>query len=226
MSNGLPENMIPVDELPCKEVTFDMPKEHWFGDDKAIYVQQPDGVLYIKDERGERVLRKITGCKYYKSQNDDTWYPEKYEYYYEQTRFKKIHIQGTNPNDFKTYKNRFDKKTRYLGLPNLKKANIPTRWTREMVEEWKKCRDDILYFTKYCAIVHLDHGTIAIDLRPYQKDMLEIMSNKRMSQHNLSRQLGKCVRGDTMVKVRNKRTGEIEEIRIEDFHNRFKGDSK
>lgn len=187
----LPEDMIPVSELKKKIITFDKPYEHWFGEENAIYVQQPDGVLNLKDERGDRILGKIEGCTYYKSQHDDTWYPEKYEYYYEQSRFNKIKIQGTNPKEYKTYKARFDKKTRYLGLPNLKKANVPTKWTQEMVEEWKKCRDDILYFAKYCAIVHLDHGIVQVNLRPYQRDMLKIMSENRMSQHNLSRQTGK-----------------------------------
>ncbi|ASU00175.1 terminase DNA packaging enzyme large subunit [Aeromonas phage AS-zj] len=188
---GNPEEMKDLEDLKTKKITFDLPYEHWFGKDKAVYEQQPAGVLEIKDERGERVIKLISGCTYYKSQHDDTWYPEKYEYYYEQSRFKKIKIQGTNPNEFRTYKARFDKKTRYLGLPNLKKANVQTKWTQEMIDEWKKCRDDILYFAKYCAIVHLDHGIIQISLRPYQQDMLKIMSDDRMSMHNLTRQLGK-----------------------------------
>lgn len=195
----LPEDMIPVSELKKKIITFDKPYEHWFGEENAIYVQQPDGVLNLKDERGDRILGKIEGCTYYKSQHDDTWYPEKYEYYYEQSRFNKIKIQGTNPKEYKTYKARFDKKTRYLGLPNLKKANVPTKWTQEMVEEWKKCRDDILYFAKYCAIVHLDHGIVQVNLRPYQRDMLKIMSENRMSQHNLSRQTGKALDVETPI---------------------------
>ncbi|APU01476.1 terminase large subunit [Aeromonas phage 65.2] len=187
----LPEEMIPFADLKKKVVTFDKPYEELFGTDKAVYVQQPHGVLNILDERGDKIIKSISSCKYYKSQHDDTWYPERYEYYYEQSRFRKIKIQGTNKKDYKTYKNRFDKKSRYLGLPNLKKANVQTTWSQEMVEEWKKCRDDILYFAKYCAIIHLDHGVIGINLRPYQKDMLRIMSEKRMSIHNLSRQLGK-----------------------------------
>lgn len=187
----LPEDMLRVEDLSHKVVTFDKPYEYWFGTDKAIYVQQPDGILHIKDERGDITIREVNSCNYYKSQHDDTWYPEFYDQYYEQTRFKKIKIQGTKPHEFKTYKNRFDKKTRYLGLPNLKKANVPTKWTNEMIDEWKKCRDDIIYFSKYCAIIHLDHGIIQMNLRPYQEDMLRIMSESRMSQHNLSRQLGK-----------------------------------
>lgn len=195
----LPEDMLRVEDLSHKVVTFDQPYEHWFGTDKAIYVQQPDGILHIKDERGDITIREVNSCNYYKSQHDDTWYPEFYDQYYEQTRFKKIKIQGTKPHEFKTYKNRFDKKTRYLGLPNLKKANVPTKWTNEMIEEWKKCRDDIIYFSKYCAIIHLDHGIIQMNLRPYQEDMLRIMSESRMSQHNLSRQLGKALDVDTPI---------------------------
>ncbi|QMV29110.1 terminase DNA packaging enzyme large subunit [Aeromonas phage AP1] len=73
---GNPEEMKDLEDLKTKKITFDLPYEHWFGKDKAVYEQQPAGVLEIKDERGERVIKRISGCTYYKSQHDDTWYPE------------------------------------------------------------------------------------------------------------------------------------------------------
>ncbi|AKA62014.1 terminase large subunit [Proteus phage PM2] len=132
------------------------------------------------------------GIKFIKSQWDDKWYPEKFSDYLKINKIRKVNIQSTKPEEFKTFKDKDNKRSRYMGLPNLKRANIKTGWTREMIEEWKKCRDNILYFAeKYCAITHIDYGTIAVQLRDYQKDMLEIMDNNRMTVCNLSRQLGK-----------------------------------
>lgn len=137
--------------------------------------------------------RKIENdIEYVKSQWDDKWYPVKFDDYLEINKIRKVDIQSINPEDFKTFKDKDNKRTRYMGLPNLKRANIKTGWTKEMIEEWLKCRDDILYFAeRYCAITHIDYGTIAVQLRDYQKDMLEIMDKNRMTVCNLSRQLGK-----------------------------------
>lgn len=132
------------------------------------------------------------GIKFIKSQWDDKWYPEKFSDYLKIHKIRKVNIQSTKPEEFKTFKDKDNKRSRYMGLPNLKRANIKTGWTIEMIQEWKKCRDNILYFAeKYCAITHIDYGTIAVQLRDYQKDMLEIMDNNRMTVCNLSRQLGK-----------------------------------
>ncbi|AZV01288.1 terminase large subunit [Shigella phage vB_SdyM_006] len=132
------------------------------------------------------------GIKFIKSQWDDKWYPEKFSDYLKIHKIRKVNIQSTKPEEFKTFKDKDNKRSRYMGLPNLKRANIKTGWTIEMIQEWKKCRDNILYFAeKYCAITHIDYGTIAVQLRDYQKDMLDIMDNNRMTVCNLSRQLGK-----------------------------------
>lgn len=159
------------------------------------------------------------GVKMFKSQWDSKWYPEKFEDYIKFHPIKKVNIQASDPSDFKTYKNKGDKRTRYLGLANLKRANIRTEWTQDMVSEWLKCRDDIVYFAEnYCSIEHIDYGVISVDLRDYQRDMLEIMDSNRMTVCNLSRQLGKCVGSDTYIKIRNKKTKEIVELTISEFH--------
>lgn len=164
--------------------------------------------------------RKVEfGITMVKSRWDDKWYPENFDDYMKQNKVVKVKLQGDNETDFKTFKNKNAKRSRYMGLPNIKRANIKTNYTREMVKEWKKCRDDIIYFAEtYCAITHIDYGTIKVQLRDYQRDMLKIMHAKRMTVCNLSRQLGKCVTGDTLIKIRNKKTGEVKEISIEDFH--------
>lgn len=132
------------------------------------------------------------GLTFFKSQWDNKWYPEKFEDYLRLNQIVKIRLQGEDPTKFRTFKDKENKRSRYLGLPNLKRANIKIQWTMEMVEEWKRCRDDIVYFAEtYCAITHIDYGTIRVQLRDYQKDMLKIMAENRMSVAKLSRQLGK-----------------------------------
>lgn len=156
---------------------------------------------------------------FFKSQWDNKWYPRKFEEYLKLNKIIKIKLQGEEPSLFSTYKDRNNRRSRYLGLPNLKRANIKIAWTQEMVNEWKRCRDDVVYFAEtYCAITHIDYGVIKVQLRDYQKDMLKIMSGHRMSVSKLSRQLGKCVKGDSLIKIRNKKTGEIKELTIEEFH--------
>lgn len=132
------------------------------------------------------------GIKFFKSQWDQKWYPEKFEDYLKLNKVVKIRLQAEDPSLFGTFKDKNNRRSRYLGLPNLKRAFIKTQWTREMISEWVKCRDDIVYFAEtYCAITHIDYGTIKVQLRDYQKDMLKMMADNRMSVAKLSRQLGK-----------------------------------
>ncbi|HIH9267863.1 terminase large subunit [Klebsiella phage vB_KpnM_VPA32] len=166
-------------------------------------MEQPLNVLndYHPLNEGQKIVirppgsleKKVEdGITFFKSQWDEKWYPEKFEDYLRIHQIVKIRLQGEDPTNFGTFKDKNNKRSRYMGLPNLKRANIKTNWTREMVQEWKKCRDDIVYFAeKYCAITHIDYGTIKVQLRDYQRDMLRIMSSKRMTCCNLSRQLGK-----------------------------------
>ena len=175
----LPDNMIPREELEQEIRKFDPP-------------------LIIKTITGEPVLnkdgsvRQYTEMRYFKSQHDDIWYPEKFEVYMQEYPVRKVNLQANDPSDFKTFKDKTNRRSRYLNNPNLRRAWIQTKWTKEMVEEWVRCRDDIIYFAEnYCSIIHIDHGTIKLQLRQYQKDMLKIMHENRMSINSLSRQLGK-----------------------------------
>lgn len=137
-------------------------------------------------------VKEIDGKKYFKSQWDDKWYPENFNDYLKENKIIKIKLQSDDLSLYQTFKDRNNKRSRYLGLPNLKRANIKTQWTQEMINEWKRCRDDVVYFAEtYCAITHIDYGVIKVQLRDYQKDMLRIMSGNRMSVSKLSRQLGK-----------------------------------
>lgn len=132
------------------------------------------------------------GVEWILSKHDDKWYPKKFSDYLKLNRPQKIRMQSTDPSNYKFFKDSDNIRTRYMRLKNLRRANIKTQYTPEMIAEWKRCRKDIVYFAEtYCAITHIDYGTIKVQLRDYQKDMLKIMHENRMSAHKLSRQLGK-----------------------------------
>lgn len=132
------------------------------------------------------------GIEWVLSKHDDKWYPKKFSDYLKLNRPQKIRMQSTDPTNYKFFKDSDNIRTRYMRLKNLRRANIKTEYTPEMIAEWKRCRKDIVYFAEtYCAITHIDYGTIKVQLRDYQKDMLKIMHENRMSAHKLSRQLGK-----------------------------------
>lgn len=135
-----------------------------------------------------------------KSKHDDKYYPPTFIEYEEKCigfdsnnpKALKLPLQYRNANDFQYFKDRSNQITHYKDKPNLKRPNVAINWTSEMLDEWERCRDDILYFAeKYGSITHIDYGSIRINLRDYQKDMLKIMYDNRMSIFCLSRQLGK-----------------------------------
>lgn len=74
-------------------------------------------------------------------------------------------------------------------------------------------------FTHYVEIGTADgplnFGTI---IKDYQFDMLDLFQNNDRSILLASRQMSKCVIGETMITVRNDKTGEEMEISIEEFH--------
>ena len=64
----------------------------------------------------------------------------------------------------------------YLGNRLLKPTNVPQQFTKEEVEEYVRCRDDIVYFLKhYVKVIHVDHGLIPFDLYDYQEDLINTL---------------------------------------------------
>ena len=149
-------------------------------------------MLNIKEKKKKLTRKKIDGKWWYKSKWDDQYYPATFDEYIKQFPIDKVDLQSKDPSNYKTFKNRTNKRTRYRGMPNLKRSNVAIEWTMEMAEEWARCRDDIVYFAEnYCVIEHIDWGKIRVQLRPYQKDILRLCNDNRMTLHSLSRQLGK-----------------------------------
>ena len=105
------------------------------------------------------------------------------------------------------------------GNPLLKRSGVPIEWTPELVREYGRCANDPIYFAeKYIKIVHVDHGFIPIELYEYQKEIIDATVNNRRVVCNTSRQAGKCVVTDTLMRVRHANTGEIVDTTVGEFH--------
>lgn len=109
-------------------------------------------------------------------------------------------------------------------LSVIKKAGENDRVSKEEFErrimEIARCKRDICYFAShYFRIVTLDTGLSIIKLYPKQEELLKFFVNEKRCLCLASRQTGKCVCKDTEITVRNKKTGEIQKMTIEDFYN-------
>jgi hypothetical protein len=111
----------------------------------------------------------------------------------------------------------------YMGNPLLKRTNTPTEFSQEQLIELARCAADPVYFAKkYIKIVNIDDGLVQFDMWPFQEKMLRTFHENRFSICKLPRQCGKCFSLNTMVKVRNKITGEILEITVGELYEKIK----
>ena len=112
----------------------------------------------------------------------------------EESFVKATPFQSDDPTSFLTFKNRDERKSRYLGDPDLRRAKTPLKMNADMVREWKRCRDDIVYFVKnYMRIVHVDHGMVLFKLWDFQERMLRNMEHNRFFVSKCPRQVGKSI---------------------------------
>lgn len=113
-------------------------------------------------------------------------------------------------------------------LATIKKPNEPlgakTREEfEEMILEIAKCKRDIVYFAEnYYRVINLDKGLHVIKLYDIQKEFLRYLVKNDKVICCSGRQQGKCVFRNTKIKIRNKKTGEIQEIEIEKFYDLIK----
>lgn len=88
----------------------------------------------------------------------------------------------------------------YLGNAHLKKTGVPIEWTPELIQEYTKCAEDPVYFArKYIKVVHVDKGLIALDMYPYQEQIVREISENRRVAVLTARQSGKALALDTPV---------------------------
>lgn len=76
--------------------------------------------------------------------------------------------------------------------PLIKKANAPTEYTLEQVQEFEKCAADPVYFIQnFCRIQHPVRGAIPFELYDYQIDMIRSFHEKKSVVVLSARQTGK-----------------------------------
>ena len=112
----------------------------------------------------------------------------------------------------------------YFGKPNLRGEGETYEFTNDRLEEYFKCAEDIVYFAeKYYYIVNIDEGKHKINLYDFQKKSLKVfcsdsVDGKKNTIILMPRQMGKCLCGDTFIKIKNRKTGEINELSILEFY--------
>jgi hypothetical protein len=80
----------------------------------------------------------------------------------------------------------------YRNDPNYRQSGVNLNLSKEQVEEFIKCKDDIIYFTqKYAYIVDPENGLEIIKLYDYQKDVLRHIERERFSILLMPRQSAK-----------------------------------
>lgn len=90
----------------------------------------------------------------------------------------------------------------YENNTKLLKGDLVFERTAEEVEEWIKCREDIIYFAnKYCKLM-TPEGIKNVEMRDYQKDYLRHLEKNRLSIFLSCRQSGKCLLMISKIKVK------------------------
>ena len=114
----------------------------------------------------------------------------------------------------------------------LKASNILFNLTSEELKEFEKCSENIVYFVeKYCHFL-TDLGRIVVDLRRYQKEILNELGEEEwkeklgeMGPKNrnyilmAARQVGKCFLFNTQIVIKNIKTDEEFKISIGELYN-------
>lgn len=109
----------------------------------------------------------------------------------------------------------------YLNNPNLPTANAEFEYTPKMLAEIEKCKDNVLYFAENYFYIITEDGRETIPLHLYQKRALRMIRDNRFALMLFSRQTGKCLDANTLCKIRDKKTGEIQEITVKKFFDIF-----
>jgi len=85
-------------------------------------------------------------------------------------------------------------KESYLGNPNVKRDGVLQEWTPGLLQEYKKCMDNPIYFVEtYVKVISLDDGMVPFLLYPYQRKMFEQFQENRFSIVLACRQSGKSI---------------------------------
>lgn len=90
----------------------------------------------------------------------------------------------------------------YENNTKLLKGDLVFDRTPKEIQEWLRCKNDIIYFVeKYCKLM-TPEGIKNVTLRDYQRNYLKHLMDHRLSIYLACRQCGKCVTLTTKVKLK------------------------
>jgi len=82
--------------------------------------------------------------------------------------------------------------TGYQGNPNLPKSDYIHNFTQYEIDEFIKCANDPIYFTRnYIKIVNVDRGLVPFEMWDFQEQMIRNFHENRFSINLCPRQVGK-----------------------------------
>ncbi|MCS7317107.1 MAG: hypothetical protein NZZ41_02140 [Candidatus Dojkabacteria bacterium] len=100
----------------------------------------------------------------------------------------------------------------------VKKPHAKHSYSEKEIKELIKCNNDPLYFIEnYVYIQTTSKGRQLFKLYDFQKKFIKQLNDYKYNIALMGRQMGKCLHGDTKIKIKNKKTGEIRELTIKEF---------
>jgi len=107
----------------------------------------------------------------------------------------------------------------YMNNPRIRPLGETISLTKEQMKEYIKCANKPEYFIEnYVKIVTIDECLVPIKLWKFQKEMVQTIHENNRVVINAARQIGKCLDINTLIKLRNKSTGDIIEMTIGEFY--------
>ena len=82
-------------------------------------------------------------------------------------------------------------KESYRDNPLLKRIGVTINYTQEQAEEYARCSQDPIHFTKYIKIITLDEGIVPFEMYDFQKEMIQTFHDNRFVIVKCPRQVGK-----------------------------------
>ena len=106
----------------------------------------------------------------------------------------------------------------YKGSPflmndvNLRKPKLQFQYTKKEMRELRRCAKDPIYFARNYCQLFTEEGYIKVNLRDYQREVINGFLDHRFAILMASRQVGKCLIFSTLIQIYDKKTNTITNI--------------